>query len=115
MNTLHKKNHTPATLARQWQCSERQIRNLVAAGRLRAFRIGVRLLRIPLDAVEEFEKCQATGSGGLESGSSSTSSTTPESDSTVIALTRLHQLRGLEDAKVLKSLGRSSKGRHYRG
>ena len=30
-------------------------------------------------------------------------------------LARLHQLRGLEDAKVLKSLGRSSKGRHYRG
>jgi hypothetical protein len=30
-------------------------------------------------------------------------------------LARLHQLRGLDDAKVLKSLGRSSKGRHYRG
>jgi hypothetical protein len=31
------------------------------------------------------------------------------------AVARLHQLRGLGDAKVLKSLGRSSKGRHYRG
>jgi uncharacterized membrane protein YccC len=30
-------------------------------------------------------------------------------------LARLHQLRGLGDAKVLKSLGRSPKGRHYRG
>src|ERR1019366_1010506 len=30
-------------------------------------------------------------------------------------LTRLHQLRGLGDAKLLKSLGRSFKGRHYRG
>jgi Cache domain len=30
-------------------------------------------------------------------------------------LTRLHQLRGLGDAKVLKSLGRSPKGRHYKG
>ena len=30
-------------------------------------------------------------------------------------LARLHQLRGLGDPKVLKSLGRSSKGRHYRG
>jgi Protein of unknown function (DUF992) len=29
-------------------------------------------------------------------------------------LTRLHQLRGLGDAKLLKSLGRSFKGRHYR-
>jgi hypothetical protein len=32
-----------------------------------------------------------------------------------LALTRLHQLRGLCDAKVLKSLGHSLKGRHYRG
>ena len=30
-------------------------------------------------------------------------------------LARLHQLRGLGDAKVLKSLGHSPKGRHYRG
>src|ERR1019366_6687738 len=30
-------------------------------------------------------------------------------------LARLHQLRGLGDAKLLKSLGRSFKGRHYRG
>jgi hypothetical protein len=30
-------------------------------------------------------------------------------------LSRLHQLRGLGDAKLLKSLGRSFKGRHYRG
>jgi hypothetical protein len=33
---------------------------------------------------------------------------------TVRGLTRLHQLRGVGDAKVLKSLGRSPKGRHYR-
>jgi hypothetical protein len=33
----------------------------------------------------------------------------------VFGLARLHQLRGVGDAKVLKSLGRSSKGRHYRG
>jgi hypothetical protein len=31
-----------------------------------------------------------------------------------LPLARLHQLRGLSDAKVLKSLGRSPKGRHYR-
>src|SRR5271170_1683421 len=30
-------------------------------------------------------------------------------------LARLHQLRGLGDAKVLKSLGHGPKGRHYRG
>ena len=32
-----------------------------------------------------------------------------------LVLARLHQLRGLGDAKVLKSLGHSPKGRHYRG
>ncbi len=31
------------------------------------------------------------------------------------SLARLHQLSGLGDAKLLKSLGRSFKGRHYRG
>jgi hypothetical protein len=35
--------------------------------------------------------------------------------SATACLTRLHQLRGLGDAKVLKSLGHSPKGRHYRG
>jgi hypothetical protein len=34
---------------------------------------------------------------------------------TPFPLARLHQLRGLGDAKVLKSLGHSPKGRHYRG
>jgi hypothetical protein len=33
----------------------------------------------------------------------------------VACLARLHQLRGLGDAKILKSLGHSPKGRHYRG
>ena len=41
----------------------------------------------------------------------------PPTEQTAIAsiLARLHQLRGLGDAKLLKSLGRSFKGRHYRG
>ena len=34
---------------------------------------------------------------------------------TLGVLARLHQLRGLGDAKVLKSLGHGPKGRHYRG
>ena len=32
-----------------------------------------------------------------------------------MSLTRLHQLSGLGDAKLLKSLGRSFKGRHLYG
>ncbi len=48
------KPFTPATLAREWGCSERHVRNLVAAGDLRAFRLGQKLLRIPADAVEDY-------------------------------------------------------------
>ena len=31
--------YTPAALAREWDCSERHIRNLIAAGQLRGFRL----------------------------------------------------------------------------
>ena len=60
-------------------------------------------------------------SGGLQSSTSpsSISEATGEaarhSKEGSLMLARLHQLRGLGDPKVLKSLGRSSKGRHYRG
>src|SRR5262249_43946076 len=46
--------YSPATLAREWECSERHIRNLIVSGELRGFRLGKKLLRIPLAAVEEF-------------------------------------------------------------
>src|SRR5580700_3863149 len=51
--------YTPAALALRWQCSERHVRNLVAKGKLRAFRLGEKLLRIPVEAVEEMERCPA--------------------------------------------------------
>jgi hypothetical protein len=38
-----------------------------------------------------------------------------DTDAELSSLARLHQLRGLGDAKILKSLGHSPKGRHYRG
>jgi excisionase family DNA binding protein len=53
--------YTPETLAEEWQCSAKHIRNLIHSGSLRAFRLGGRLYRILVDAVQEFEKCQATG------------------------------------------------------
>lgn len=55
---------TPAMLARRWLCSERHVRNLIADRRLRSFRVGGKLLRIAVDAVEEFERCQNGPSGG---------------------------------------------------
>ena len=56
---------TPATLAEHLGCSERLIRNEIAAGRIRAFRVGDKLLRIEPEAVEEY-KCRNTGSPDLE-------------------------------------------------
>lgn len=54
---------TPETLAERWLCSAETVRQLVNQGRLRAFRVG-RMIRIPLVAVEEYENCENTGSGG---------------------------------------------------
>ena len=48
-------NYTPRTLAELWQCSERHVRNLIKDGKLPAFRVGGKLLRISGDAVTEFE------------------------------------------------------------
>jgi excisionase family DNA binding protein len=62
--------YTPAALAEAWACSERHIRNLVAAGQLRGFRLGGKLLRIPQDAVEEFQ-CRNTASDGSTGDSAS--------------------------------------------
>ena len=62
---------TPAALAREWLCSERHIRNLIAAGELRAFRLGGKLLRIQAEAVEEFIQCQNTASDGSTDASAS--------------------------------------------
>jgi hypothetical protein len=63
--------YTPAALAREWMCSERHIRNLIAKGQLRAFRLGGKLLRIPLECAEEFECLQATASDGSTDASAS--------------------------------------------
>ena len=56
--------YTPAMLAERWMCSERHIRNLINAGRLRCFRLGGKLLRIPVEAIEEFEACPSGPSAG---------------------------------------------------
>jgi len=63
--------YTPAALAREWECSERHIRNLVAAGQLRAFRLGGKLLRITAEAAEDFQCRQTTASDGSMDASAS--------------------------------------------
>ena len=47
---------TPASLAREWQCSERHVRNLIAKGELQAFKLGGKLWRISAQTVEEYER-----------------------------------------------------------
>src|SRR5262245_65158998 len=78
--------YTPETLAAEWQCSPRHIRNLVNSGKLGAFRLGGRLLRIPQSAVEAY-LCQSIVLVGSGAGSSSASMTPPEIGKTVTALT----------------------------
>lgn len=53
--------YTPESLAKRWGCSPRHIRNLINRGMLPAFSLGAKLVRIPANVVEEFEKC-----GGLD-------------------------------------------------
>jgi len=55
-----KRPYTPATLAEEWGCSERLIRNLIGTGELRAFLLGQRLVRIPAEAVEEYIQRRST-------------------------------------------------------
>lgn len=78
---------TPAMVAEIWGCSERTVRNEIAAGRLRHFRIGQKLLRIEPEALEEY-KCQNTGSHDIgESGLSA--STRAASERAAFRLARL--------------------------
>jgi len=49
---------SPKQLAQRWKCSDNTVRNLVASGKLPSVRLGEKLIRVPKNAVEEFEKCQ---------------------------------------------------------
>jgi len=63
---------TPEQAAELWGCSPNHVRNLIHRGELRAFRLGKRLIRIPADAIGEYERCQMnTGSDASKEDSSS--------------------------------------------
>jgi excisionase family DNA binding protein len=62
----------PREVAERWQCSERHVRNLIRNHTLKSFRLGAKLIRIPEEAVEEYERCNLTfdlsgGEGNLPS------------------------------------------------
>ena len=90
---MRRQNYTPVTLAEEWGCSERHIRGLIANGKLRAFRLGSKLIRIPRAAVEEFE-CRNSNieSLDIEENSPSSSMTSEETD-TVTRLTPMTRAR----------------------
>lgn len=46
----------PREVAARWGCSEQHVRNMVNRGDLGHYRLGGKLLRIPLLAVEEVER-----------------------------------------------------------
>lgn len=52
-------------LAERWGCSAQHIRDLIAKGALRHFRVG-RLIRVPAVAVKEFEECPSTAPSSSE-------------------------------------------------
>lgn len=51
---------TPDQLAKRWHCSANTVRNLIAAGKLDACRVGKKLLRISETAIEEYEQCMTS-------------------------------------------------------
>lgn len=55
-------------LAGRWGVSAQHVRDLIAKGDLRHFRVG-RLIRIPAIAVREFEECPPTAQSSTEGSS----------------------------------------------
>ncbi|MCS0462922.1 excisionase family DNA-binding protein [Rhizobium favelukesii] len=51
---------TPKSLAERWLCSERHVRNMLAAGQLPYFRLGGKLIRIKWADVDHFERNQGS-------------------------------------------------------
>ncbi len=77
----------PCDVARMWQCSERHVRGLIAKGDLRHFRVGDKLVRIPVEAVTEYEQCRLnTAYANTEGSSPSSGKTSPAG--TELALAR---------------------------
>src|SRR5690554_2527640 len=76
---------TPDQVAEIWGCSPNHVRNLIHRGELRAFRLGRRLIRIPPDALEDYEKCQTNiASEGSTADSSLPGGRTESGDGIVV-------------------------------
>src|SRR3990167_8766194 len=85
--------YSPKMLAERWACSEKHVRSLVHQGKLSAFRVGGKLIRIPAEAVTEYEgqgACQddqeSLGASDESGADSHSSGTTREENGTVTRL-----------------------------
>ena len=58
MTELGKPPLSPDQVAERWGCSDNHVRNLFNRGELAGFRLGHRLIRIPVAAVHEYEQRQ---------------------------------------------------------
>ncbi len=76
---------TPEILADRWQCSAETVRQLYKRGSLRGFRVG-RMIRIPWEAVEEYEKCQQSASDACEADTASIGMTRRQASGSAISL-----------------------------
>lgn len=82
---------TPEQVAERWGCSPNHVRNLIHRGELRAFRLGRRLIRIPIEAIGEFEQCQNIESEGSTEDSSSLGGATTESGDVIVLMHSLER------------------------
>ena len=85
-------------VAARWRCSERHVRALISTGQLPAFRLGGKLLRVPIAAIEAFEQCQTIqGSFGTKANSRSCGTTSA-------AVIALRLARSIEPKPTVGSL-----------
>lgn len=73
-------------VAERWQISEKSVRKFINENRLRHFRLGGRLIRIPVEAVEEYE-CRNMSLADTGESSASSGTTTAGGD-TALRLVR---------------------------
>jgi excisionase family DNA binding protein len=60
---------TPEEVAERWHCSASHVRKLINRGELPHFRLGGKLLRVPLSELEKWEcrssRCSDSGADGF--------------------------------------------------
>ena len=96
---------TPARLAIRWECTEQAVSALCRSRKLRAFKIGGKLWRIPADEVARWEKGETTSASDGTGGSSAPSSAEDAADSAARSarLTGDLQSEGLQSFERLMS------------